>query len=61
MTAHLSICPSCGRYDNLYLRSGGGALVCRACFVTETLLGSWLALEGPAPVAPGHDNCEEKR
>jgi len=38
-----SICPNCGKHDNIYLRSGG-ALVCRACFVTETLMGSWLAL-----------------
>lgn len=38
-----TICPNCGNHDNVYLRSGG-ALVCRACFVTETYLGSWLAL-----------------
>jgi len=38
-----STCPNCGKHDDIYVRSGG-ALVCRACFVTETLLGSWLAL-----------------
>jgi len=36
-----TICPNCGKHDTIYQRSGG-ALVCRACFVTETFLGSWV-------------------
>jgi len=40
-----SVCPSCGRYDDSVYVRFGGALVCRACFVTEELLGSWLGLE----------------
>ena len=40
----VSVCPSCGRCGDVYVRFGG-AFVCRACFVTEVLLGSWLGLE----------------
>ena len=59
-----SICPNCGKHDDIYRRSGG-ALVCRACFVTETLLGSWLALpELRGPSADGAllgRECAEKK
>ena len=40
-----SVCPSCGRYDDSVYVRFGGVPVCRACFVTEVLLGSWLGLE----------------
>ena len=56
-----STCPNCGKHDKLSLRSGG-ALVCRACFVTETLLGSWLALpelRGPSADLPTCPECAE--
>ena len=56
-----SICPNCGKHDNIYRRFGG-ALVCRACFVTETLLGSWLALpelRGSSADLPTCPECAE--
>src|SRR5690606_12884610 len=40
-----SVCPECGRYDDSVYVRFGGVPVCRACFVTEVLLGSWLGLE----------------
>lgn len=40
-----SVCPKCGRYDDSVYVRFGGVPVCRACFVTEELLGSWLGLE----------------
>ena len=41
----VSVCPSCGRFDDSVYVRFGGVPVCRACFVTEVLLGSWLGLE----------------
>ena len=41
----VSVCPGCGRFDDSVYVRFGGVPVCRACFVTEVLLGSWLGLE----------------
>ena len=38
----VSVCPGCGRFDDSVYVRFGGVPVCRACFVTEVLLGSWL-------------------
>src|SRR5690606_18041884 len=46
----VSVCPSCGRYDDSVYVRFGGALVCRVWFVSEEVLGSWLGLEpDPSP------------